>query len=361
MNRLFGGWARPAATTQTDADPVSFGVEARVIPIILWEGGRTNKYEVNGTLALNGEPVAGAVLRANRYTLPEPTASDGSFVMRRDTTILDRTVVQVVDASNANIGGQPVTPAQQDLLVSADLAVATAFDMNLDPELTIERGESNTEIVGTLTFADGSTPAPPVTIWGYVLRSVVRNLDGDPVADAVVSISDNEGETWALSNRTEEDGRYDLRFFPEEDTPFEVRVARGALLYTSIGRTAFETETSAELDVMLPEEGTDLLGASGEETLLPSTVPGAEYLGIMCSLAINDVPVEANVTWPDDTGQFVITVPAITSPGTASFYQAKRRFFAVGDIGPGTQVPAAVLPERLEPEMPQGLEPTTIQ
>lgn len=361
MNRLFDIGPRRGLVGQTSAEAVGFGVDQRVLPITLWDGDKTNTYEINGTLTLDGQPVAGAVVRANRYVLPEPTAADGGFVIRRDRTVLDRTVVQVVGVEAAQVGGTALTQAQQDQLLAADLAVATVFEMHLDDGLTIQRGDSGVTISGRLTFADDTTPVPPVTIWGYILGGVVRNLDGDPVEDVVVSISDDEGETWALSNRTEEDGRYDLRFFPESDTPFEVRVAQGPSLFTSSDRISFDVETSAELDLVVPAEGTTLLGASGEETLLPSTVPGAEYLGIICSLAINDVPVEANVTWPDDDGQFVITIPSVTAPGTASFYQAKRRFFAAGTIAPGAPVPLAVLPARLEPEMPQGLQPITIQ
>lgn len=349
-----------AAAKQQDAEAVSFGIQELVVPIELWVGSETNKYDLQGALTLDGRPVEGAIIQVDQYVLSEPTDNDGSFLIRPDQTVLDRSVVSVVDAGNARVDGDILTETQQEMLLAAMTSVATAFDMNFESETALTAGASDVSIAGTLTFADGSTPVPTIAVQGFRLEGTVLDATGSPVSDAVVSLSADGGESWSFSNTTAEDGTYHLRFFPEDD-PAMVRVALGAELNQGMEPVAFEVGTSSALDLMVPESGLALLNGDGGETLTPTAEPGAEYFGIFCNIAVDGTPLDAVVTWPDEEGHFTITIPSAPSSGTAAFYQVRERFFSADEIVPGGDVPPTVVGEPISDSSPQGLQPFEIE
>lgn len=346
---------------QTLGQGVGFGLTPDVVPIALWQSNEVNKYEAQGRLTLDDLPVAGARLRADGYTLPEPTGANGEFRLRRDQTVLVRTVVRVADAAGARVGDRPLSEEQIGRLLGAEAAVATAFTIALDQEPQLRRGDQNVALAGTLTFSDGTTPVPAVSTWGYLLSGIVRNSVGDPVAEAVVSVSDDEGETWSLSTRTDETGEYLLRFFPTEDNAFTVRLAHGAALYASAQPVHFLPLTSSSLEIPLPDQGTELRGEAPDGALIANQIGGAEYVGIMIGLASGGEPVAAQLTWPDESGRFVVTIPVVDFAGPVAFYQAQQRFFTAEAVAPGAVVPETVRPSQLAPNVPQGLRPIAVQ
>lgn len=343
--------------SQTDQPAVDFGIADPVVPVTLWERGGGNRYEVNGTLTVGDQPVAGAILLANTYTLPEPTAEDGSFTLHRDKTVLERTILKVKDLASATIAGDPVSDAEREALLAAEFTVETAYVLTLDGEPTLTVGAPNQTIRGTLTFSDGVTPIPPVNLWGYQLSGVLYDENDQPIEGAYVSIRDDEGETWSLSGRTGADGRYTLRFYPLGGSEFIVRAAIGLDAYQSEEAILFDDETSAVVDVKLDLTNGRLIGTGPDGAFEVEDVPGAEYVGYMAGLAVGNKPIQAETTWPDETGAFSITISSLETTETLSFFQARLRFFTTSEVHPGGVIAEGIIPETLDPLTPEELPP----
>lgn len=339
------------------AGDVDFGIAERIVPVELWEQGGANRFTVTGALTIDGQPVGGAWLTANTYTVPQATGDDGTFTITGDQTVLDRHIVRVKDASQATVAGAAVTEAQQAALRNVETTIETAFVMTFDekPKLA-EQGD--TVISGTLTFADGTTPAPSVRLWGYYLTGMVVDADGHPVEGAYVSVRDDEGETWALSDKTGADGRYTLRFFPIGGSEFILRVARGVNSYQAGSEIAFEDATSAKLDIMLHEEMGMVVGTGRDGAFEVEPRPGAEYVGYMAGVAAEERPLNAAVTWPEEDGRFTVTIPESSATDKPiTFFQARLRFFSDVEATPGGEIAPDVIPDRLDPRIPDELPP----
>lgn len=339
------------------ASAVDFGLSQEVLPVAHWTGSATDLAHLTGRLTLNGEPVANAQLQAGAYRLPDPTDPAGTFELLRDQTTLERAVLTVTPTDQTEVGGALLTEEQETALAAAQTEVNTAYVITLDEPPPLPVGATNVTLTGRLTFADGETPAPTVRVWGYVLSGVVLDLDGQPIDGAVVSVSDDEGETWALSTTTGPDGVYALSYFPLPDSPYEVRIALGPDLAVSDEEVQFPPETSARLDVVLDATALRVLGTTEDGSLQPESVPGAEYSGYLVGLAVGDRPVTAALTWPDATGVFQVTVPEVTTAEPMTFFEASLRFFSAETVQPGGVVGAGIVPETLAPAMPRGLPP----
>src|SRR5690349_15974258 len=104
---------------QTGASPVDFGISDPIVPVAIWNGGTVNRFQVDGVLTLNGTPVVGATIRANDYTLPQPTSANGGFTVRRDQTVVDQTVLKVAGMDGATISGKLVSDTDRAALETA--------------------------------------------------------------------------------------------------------------------------------------------------------------------------------------------------------------------------------------------------
>lgn len=336
---------------------VSFGIADPIIPIQLWNGGTVNRFQIDGTLTLDGAAVAGAILTANQYTLPAPTAVDGGFSVRRDQTVVDRTLLRVTDLSQATIAGSAPTADQASQLMAAEFAIETAFTITLDGEPVLSKGK-NATITGTARFGDNTTPIPPVALWGYTLSGVITDSSGKPLPNVYASVSDDEGETWALSNETGEDGAYQLRFFPQGSAAqFTVRIAYGGEVAASEEEVTFAPETSSQLDLVLDEGMNMVMGAGANGAFEPEEVAGAEYVGYLVGLAIGDAPVPSIITWPDENGAFTVSLTGADLSEPAFFFQERIRFFSTTENVPGADVEPHLVPAKLDPRTPRLIPP----
>jgi hypothetical protein len=345
---------------QAEGKTINFGFAKQTIPITLWEGAGRNLVLTDGKLTLEGRPVAGATIRVDQYTLPQPTAADGGFKFLRDQTLLDRRRVTVVDATKARIDSKPISNDQQTQLTHAGAAVSTVYLLTLAQQPDLHHGDQDVKITGRLTFADKKTPVPPVVLWDYIIRGVIRDPRGNPVKNAIVSISGEGGESSALSNPTGASGEYTLRFFPEQDNQYDIRAGYGETLYTSMQPVHFSPGESAEMDLVIPDTGDDLLGTGPNGTIRPKELDGAEYIGTLTGLAINQRPIDAALTWPDEQGAFTISIPSVGFTDTVSFFQAQLRFFTPTKQAPGGPVSKGIVPAELASNMPRGLHPLRV-
>lgn len=345
---------------QTNDQQASFGLDNATVPITTWQGGSKNLDTAGGKLTLDNKPVQGAILRADQYTLPSPTGSDGSFGFLRDMTVLQRRVVSVADSSRARISGQSLSHDQQNRLQAVTASVNTIFKITLDKESPLTPGKNDAQLSGKLTFADDTTPVPPVALWDYLIKGVIRDSKGNPLENAVASISGEGGESSAISNLTDKTGQYQMRFFPDPDNDYAVRTGYGTELYASPETIHFTPGASVTMDLVLPKTGTVLQGTGKNGKLAPKEVPGAEYIGTMIGVASAQGLLAATVTWPDDRGRFKITIPSVPDDGPISFYQAQLRFFSSIGEKPGGTISADAMPTKLEANMPRNLDPLTV-
>jgi hypothetical protein len=346
------------ARFQQTAGEVDFGIADPVVPVKMWEGGSANKFQLDGRLTLGGQPVAGAVLKANQYTLPAPTDADGAFSIRRDQSVVDRTTLSISDVSQATVGGTPLSDADAVTLTAATFAIETAFTITLDGAPSLTKGQKNVEIGGTVLFSDGTTPIPPVALWGYTLSGTVYDANQKPLAGVYASIRDEEGETWALSNETGNDGAYQLRFFPDSaESDYIVRIAYGEQSAENDEGLTLEAGTSSKLDLVLHTDMAMVMGTGPNGAFAPEAIPGAEYVGYLVGLAVNDAPITATFTWPDENGHFSVVIPEVNFDGEAAFFQERIRFFSDVENIPGSDVPADLIPAQLDARTPRNIPP----
>lgn len=344
------------ATPTGDTSPVSFGFNDTRIPVEVWTQSGGNRFALQGNLTYNGQPVAGARLRTNIYKLPGATGDDGSFELKGDKTILQRQVLTADDLSAATIGGAPLDTAATSALHDASVVVESIFELSVEPT-SVTANTADAKLSGTMTFKDGSLPVPQVQLWGYVLSGIVMDANGRPLADANVSIRDDEGETWSLSTLTDETGEYMLRFYPLGGD-FQVRVSQAAATFESDVLVTFNSETSAQMDIVVHNDMDMAMGTGTNGAWEITDVPGAEYVGFLASVAEGDKPLQnAVTTLPDDSGTFTVTLPALPAGKRVTFFQERFRVFAHEPLLPGNVVPAELIPARIPEEIPMEIEP----
>ncbi len=336
------------------AGQVDFGLDQALIPVKLWDRGGDNQFRITGTLVVGGRPVGGVRIGLNAYTLPTPTGADGTFTLQGDRTVLSRLRLHVVDTSGAMVEGQPSVAADSDALGKAETVIETAFPITLDAGQTVGPGAS---LSGRITFADSTSPAPQVALWGYELQGVIQDGAGAPIPGAYVSISDDEGETWAVSGASGDDGRYSLRFFPTGGGEYNIRVSIGEGFYESGSAVSFGAGGSAQLDVVADPMQGMVMGTGAGGAFEVTDIPGAEYVGYLVGVASGDTPVDAGLTWPDAQGAFTVTLPDPLPDGDLSFFQMRLRFFTEADVAPGSPIPAGVIPSTLDELTPRNLPP----
>ena len=78
-------------------------------PLQKWNADTDNLIRSQGTIELNGSPVAGVRVQVDGYRLTSPTDTQGHFVYLLDQTLLARHVVSVTDASYGKVGGRLLT------------------------------------------------------------------------------------------------------------------------------------------------------------------------------------------------------------------------------------------------------------
>ncbi len=344
-------WPSAIRSLRQTSGEVDFGLDQPLIPVTLWDRGGDNQFTINGRLTLDGNPVGGARVGLDAYTLPTPTMDDGSFTLRGDRTVLSRLRLHVADASDATVSG---SAAGGDALSATETVIETAFPIVLDSNASVAAGAT---VTGKVTFADGAAPAPQVVLWGYQLTGTVMDESGAPISGAHVSVSDDEGETWAVSGQTVDDGVYSLRFYPQADTEVSVRVSIGSDLLESAAPVGFAAATSAHLDVVAMMSDGMVAGTGPDGAFDVEPIPGAEYVGYLVGIAVDDVPVAGVTTWPDASGAFSVTLPDPLPTGDLSFFQARLRFLTVERVVPGEPVADGIIPATLDAFAPRNLPP----
>lgn len=348
------GAALQSATAGGNAEP-STGIVAPPTHVLrAWNADTDNLVPAQGTIAVKGSPVSGVRVRVDNYDLPSPTDMQGHFVYLADATLLARHVVTVTDATNGEVGGQPLSSTDQAALTASQAAINVAYAVR---DLKVSRnGAGQPVVTGRLAKTDGSPP-PLVGLLTYQLTGTVTGGDGKPVVGAQVSTRTLDRDYWTISTVTDSQGRYSSLFTASAEeagnpVPFTVRVSKGDLAYQFFSQefVNFQRLKSARMNIRLPPRGYAMALPR------PHSYPGALYAGTVVGVGQGGSPVRpVSATWPDRSGRFSITLPKSLAGKPVAIWEGKLTLFSKVEAKPGGEIDLQDFPATLPRDAPRDL------
>ena len=333
---------------------VPMGVDSQIllddVALKEWTMDASSNLEVvSGKVLLDGEGVEGVSVKVDDYRLPELTAPDGSFTYPADVTVPHRYVVQVADATGAEVAGEAVSERGRIALERTVAGFNVAYGIE---DLDIRRHGDSITVKGRLTGGNNASLTP--ALFAFSLSGQVTDAKGEPVSDVWVSFRPADRETWTL-DATDRSGRFHSFFFPSTESteagPYSVLVSRGDQSWEIDGGVTLERLTSATVDMRMPRSDAQTRMAATEA----ESESGAYYETVLVGLAVGDEVVRpTSATWIDEAGRFSLDLAADESPRTASFW-VSRQYVFVDEARPGGPMDVDVLPDVLGPHVPRGL------
>ena len=318
-----------------------------------WNPNSSNEQNAFGHVRLGSHPIAGAVLRVDRYTLPAATGKRGGFVYPVDITVARRHVVKVVGVAHATVDGRPLTAAEK----SALLGSSAGFNVGYGLTGLHARIQKNGTVLVTGRVGDThGNPPLQVALYTYQLSGTITDAAGKPVQGAVITTRTNDRDFWTFSAPSSANGHYTSFFHASDETdanpvPLNVGVAVGGTSYGgNLGTAAnFARDRSASLNIQL---GTGVKYTLGT----PSAYAGAIYEGLIVGVTgPHGVVRPLAEHWPDGRGKFSIVLPASVRGKTLHFWQNQRQSFAHSAARPGGPVDLSTWPKALGAATPTGL------
>jgi hypothetical protein len=345
----------PRATATGSADGPTI-VPPPVLALHQWTPATANITPVRGVVRWNGNPVSGVRVRVDNYVIPTPTNASGEFTYLVDDTLLQRHPVTIADASNAEVGGAPLTAAQRSALAATSSSITVAYPIG---NLRVARNRAGDLVVSGRILDAAGRPPPRVRLATYSLSGTVIDANGKPVVGAQVSTRTIDRDFWTVSTPTDTNGRYHSLFTAsdqesDDPVPFTVRIAAGNDVYQFLPSeyVYFRRLESATLNLQLPPSGFAMA------LPLPKSYPGAIYAGIVVGAAdANGTmirPLES--TWTDARGDFSMTLPRSLAGGSVSLWEARLDLFSVRPSVPGGVVDLRDWPSVLAPGAARDLQ-----
>ena len=319
-----------------------------------WTSATANLTPVQGTVELNGRPVAAVHVRVDGYTIPAATGSNGKFTYLVDDTLLERHLVTISDSTHANSGRSPLTSAERSALAAAGSAITVAYPVG---KLKLSHNaEGDPVVTGQIVDTAGQAP-PKVALSTYSLGGTVTDSNGKPVAGALVSTQTTDRDFWTVSTATDAQGHFTSLFTASDESnhdpvPFTVRIAVGNDIYQFLPDeyVYFRRLQSATLNLQLPPSGFPMA------LPLAQSRPGAIYVGTVVGAAESGHvirPVAA--TWTDGNGDFSLTLPRTFAGKTVSLWEGTLDLFSVHPAMPGGPVDLHDWPSTLPPNVPRDI------
>ncbi len=177
-----------------------------VVAVPLPEDGKPQLRPVTGQILMGGQPVSGVRVRVGGYLPPEATNANGEFTVPVDPHRVQRETVRIDDASQAQIGGNPLGDQQREELSHAEGVLLVNYQIS-DVESST-RADGAVVLSATVGYADGSAPSTVVLYSGpqqeadaaqgeegYVYEGVLVGIavDGEPVQPISATWPDEEG------------------------------------------------------------------------------------------------------------------------------------------------------------------------
>jgi hypothetical protein len=344
----------PGATA-TPSAPAATIVAPTVVALRQWTSASSNLMPVQGTVELNGKPVAGVRVKVDDY-IPAATRSNGTFTYLVDDTLLQRHLVTVADTADADFGTARLTDAQRSALEAATAAITVAYPVS---DVHVSRNGAGEPVV-TGRIVDSAGQAPPhVSLATYALSGTVTDASGKPVAGAQVSTRTVDRDFWTVSTITDAGGHYTSLFTASDEdgndpVPVTVRVANGKEIYQFLPAeyVYFRRLQSATLDLQLPPQGFAMA------LPLPKSYPGAVYTGTVvgATAAGGAVIKPVKTSWLDAKGNFTMTLPRSYAGKSVSLWEGKLALFSADQAVAGGRVDLKDWPTTLAPSVARDLQ-----
>jgi hypothetical protein len=220
--------------------------------------------------------------------------------------------------------------------------------------------EGTVVLSGRLSYGKGQAPHA-VQLYSYELTGTITDQSGNPVKGAIVTTRTFDHKFWTFSRPTGPTGKY-TSFLVAADqagdnpVPMTVAVSVGANAYTEpiVDSVNFAELQSSTLDIKLPANpGTTL----AKSLLNPQPIPGAVYQGLLVGVVggRGRVIKPLSAKWPDESGRFVLVLPASARGVVAKLWESARQYFSTSVAKPGGNVDLSVYPASLAANTPQAL------
>jgi hypothetical protein len=349
-----GSLVAVSGVTATSSAPRAVIVPPALLALRPWISATANLAPVQGTVELNGRPVAGVHVRVDGYTIPAATKANGKFTYLVDDTLLERHLITIADATDADSGSSPLTSAERSALAAAGSAITVAYPVS---KLKVSRNSEGEPVVtGQIVDTAGDAP-PKVDLSTYSLSGTVTDSNGKPVAGALVSTQTSDRDYWTVSTATDAKGHFTSLFTASDESsdnpvPFTVRIAVGNDIYQFLPDeyVYFRRLESATLNLQLPPAGFPMA------LPLAQSRPGAIYLGtVVGATESGHVVRPVAATWTDAKGDFSMTLPRALAGKTVSLWEGTLDLFSVKPARPGGPVDLRDWPSTLPANVPRDL------
>lgn len=333
-----------ASASPIRAEDIRLDIDRTSYTLKQWKMDGSHTTSSSGKLLIGDKPVAHAVIHVGDSKRDIATEDDGSFDMLVDQSLLAEIPVRVVSLDQATVNGQPIGKDAAERLLSVSTSISVYYPIETTKVVPSAKDPSQVEVHARVVGNDGDVVSF-FQIDKYRIGGIVKDAEGHPIKDAIVWIDRDEGEGFAKSTPTDENGRYYMYYLPENDegTNLTVTTDNGKKRYTLPKGKVFyiPDETSVDINITLPKEGTEIVDKP--PTLVSVTSPGAMYTGILVGL---NVPQGVNytVTIPDKEGNFVLTVPKDVWETHPSFFETKMtKFVEDRELSWGDTLPSSFL------------------
>lgn len=347
---LAAGCSGTRSSGGKDAQDLQIHLDQTAFTLKQWKMDGSHRSSVGGTVTLGEKPVEGAVLHAGDMKRDIETDAKGKFEILLDQSLLGTTSVKVVSLDQAKVDEKPLSKEERQQGLSASAAMRIYYPIAIE---SVTESEDNAVVKGRL-LADKTASVAYFQVDKYRISGTVKDADGKPVQGATVWIDRDEGEGFAKSVGTDENGRYEMFYLPEEDEETNLSVRYDSVKYTLPEGKVYHLpeDTSLNIDITLPREGTVI--ADKPPTLVSQTAQGALYTGMVVGLDVPD-KTDYKVTIPDAEGRFTLTLPKETWDQHPAFLETNMTKFIEKDAPkPGDAVPSSFI--EAEANAPRGIQ-----
>nr|WP_256758259.1 carboxypeptidase-like regulatory domain-containing protein [Cohnella sp. WQ 127256] len=349
---------RQEANAQTEVPRGQIELERTTFTVKTWQKDGSHMTTVKGRLIFGGQPVENAELQTDTSRRSIRTGENGTFELIVDRSLPVYAAIHAVSVHDAKIDGKPLGKREEGQLLTTSSAI-NVYHPIVVTKTEPSEADARMVKVHARILSDKGDAVSFFQVDKFRIAGTVSDAHGNPVKDAIVWIDRDEGEGFAKSTPTNQDGRYEMYYWPEEEET-NLTVIVGMRRYSLPANKVFilPRNTSVEIQIRLPREGSVI--DDKPPTLVCTTTKGATYAGLLAGLHV-PLGVDYSVTIPDSKGRFVLTVPKDLWIQRPPFFETRLTKFVgqekmlkagdalpIGFVLPGDHDPRVIASENLE-------------